>query len=387
MKIVKMETRHCDAGWRNYNFLKITSDDGLVGWSEYADKSVGVTGAIMEMADYVVGEDPKAHEKIYAKLYAITRPSAGGMTAQAIGAIENALLDLKAKALGVPCYELLGGKIRDRIRLYWSHCATWRINHPSYYPPQITGLDGVEAIGREARERGFTGVKTNTFIYEDGKVSGWRPGFGTPLEPALNVDRKVLRNMRAHLEALRSGIGPDVDLLLDLNFNARTEGYIKIVRELADMDMFWIEIDTYNPNALALIRQKSPHPISSCETLVGIREFGPYFRAQSMDVAIIDGLWNGIFQSMKVAAAAEAYEVNVAPHNFYGHLATMMHAHFAAAVPNLRIMETDIDRLSWDSEVFTSEPVIEDGYLVIPDTPGWGIDPNEEGLAAHPVKN
>ena len=81
-------------------------------------------------------------------------PAAGGVVAEAMGAIENALLDAKAKGLGVPCYELLGGKQRDRIRLYWSHCATWRINHPDWYKPAITDLDGVKAIGREVREKG-----------------------------------------------------------------------------------------------------------------------------------------------------------------------------------------------------------------------------------------
>ena len=83
-----------------------------------------------------------------------------------------------------------------------------------------------------------------------------------------------------------------------------------------------------------------------------MREFNPYFREQAMDVAIIDTPWNGVWQSMKIAAAAEAYEVNVAPHNFYGHLCSMMNAHFSAAVPNLRIMEIDIDRLKQDHEKF-----------------------------------
>ena len=90
---------------------------------------------------------------------------------------------------------------------------------------------------------------------------------------------------------------------------------------------------------------------------------------------------------MKIAAAAEHFEVNVAPHNFYGHLCTMMNAHFSAAVPNLRIMETDIDRLAWDHELFTHVPEIVDGHLVIPDRPGWGTEPNEEGLRAHPPKS
>ena len=270
--------------------------------------------------------------------------------------------------------------------LYWSHCATWRINHSTYYKPAITDLDGVKAIGREVRQRGFAACKTNIFIYEDGKPRGYRPGFGSPYYPELNIDKTVLRNLRIHLEALRDGAGPDVGLLLDLNFNAKTEGYLKILRAIADIDMFWVEIDSFSPEALGYIRRQSPHPISSCETLVGLREFLPYFREQAMDVAIIEAPWNGVWQSMKIAASAEAHEVNVAPHNFYGHLSTMMNAHFAAAVPNLHIMEIDVDRLPWDDELFTGVPVIEAGQLVMPDAPGWGIDPNEDALKAHPPR-
>ena len=120
--------------------------------------------------------------------------------------------------------------------------------------------------------------------------------------------------------------------------------------------------------------------------MLGIREFLPYFREQAMDVAIIDTPWNGVWQSMKIANLAEAHEVNVAPHNFYGHLCTMMNAHFAACVPNLRIMETDIDRLEWDHELFTHVPEFEDGHLVMPSRPGWGTEPVEEAIRAHPPK-
>src|SRR5690606_6601400 len=229
-------------------------------------------------------------------------------------------------------------------------------------------------------------LKTNIFIHGENGARGWRPGFGVPFMPELNVDRHVLRNLRAHLEAFRDGAGPDVDMLLDLNFNAKTEGYLKILREIRDLDMFWIELDSYNPQALAYIRSHSHHPISSCETLLGLREFLPYFAHQSMDVAIVDAVWNGVWQSMKIAAAAEAHEMNVAPHNFYGHLCTMMNAHFAAAVPNLRIMEIDTDRLPWDHELFTVLPPIEDDHRVIPDTPGWGTEPNEEAIRARPPK-
>jgi galactonate dehydratase len=388
VKVARIETLHCDAGWRNYHFLKLTTDTGIVGWSEFDEGfgSPGVTTVIEKLSERVVGQSAMAHERIYVELYALTRPAAGGVVAEGLGAIENALLDAKAKHLKVPCYELLGGKVRDRIPIYWSHCATWRINHPAYYQPPITDLDGVKRMGAEVREKGFKALKTNIFIHDRGPSRGWRPGFAVPFQPALNVDRHVLRNLRAHLEAFRDGAGPDMDLLLDLNFNAKTEGYLEILRAIADLDMFWIEIDSYSPQALGYIRRRSPHPISSCETLFGLREFLPYFREQAMDVAIIDTIWNGVWQSMKIAAAAEHFEVNVAPHNFYGHLCSMMNAHFSAAVPNLRIMEIDIDRLAWDHELFTNLPQIENGELIVPDAPGWGTEPNEAAIRDHPPK-
>src|SRR5229473_4967259 len=217
MKVTRLETLRCGAGWRNYNFLKLSTDEGIVGWSEFDEGfgSPGVGTVIEQLAPRVVGRPVSAHEHVHAELYCATRPAAGGVVTEAMGAIENALLDAKAKALGVPCYELLGGKLRDRIRLYWSHCATWRINHPAFYKPPITDLDGVKAIGREVREKGFGALKTNLFAYQDGKPQGWRPGFGRPFYPELNVDKNVLRNLRMHLEALDDGAGPDIDLLRD----------------------------------------------------------------------------------------------------------------------------------------------------------------------------
>jgi galactonate dehydratase len=249
MNVKGLEILPCDAGWRNYHFLKLTTDEGIVGWSEFDEGfgSPGVSAVIERLAGRVAGQPVFDHERIYTELYCFTRPAAGGVVAEGFGAIENALLDAKAKALGVPCHALLGGKLRDRIRVYWSHCATWRINHPTLY--QITSLDGVKAIGAEVREKGFGALKTNIFIYNGGAPRAWRPGFGVPFMPELNVDKHVL---------------------------------------------------------------------------------------QAMDVAIVDAVWNGVWQSIKIAAAADAHEVNIAPHNFYGHLATMMNAHFAAATPNLR---------------------------------------------------
>lgn len=388
MKIKRVETIACDAGWRNYNFLKVTTDTGIVGWSEF-DEAFGPPGLSAVIQQYVpqmIGQSVFDHEALYRKIASMMSPAPYGMTAEVIGAVENALLDAKGKALGVPCYQLLGGKHRDAVPIYWSHCATWRINHPDLYKPAIIDLDGVKKAGEDARNQGHTAVKTNLFVHGDGPVRQWMSGFGVPYEPSLNIDPKLIRSVRSHLDALRDGIGPDIQLMVDLNFNARTEGYIKLVRELADYNFLWIELDLYNPEALACVRRESRCPIASLETLFGVRQFLPYFQQQSVDVAIVDIVWNGAWQSMKVANTADAYDINIAPHNFYSHLATMMNVHFAAAVPNLRIMETDIDRLQWDDEIFNYSPEIKNGSIVVPDAPGWGIEPNEEAMKAHPPK-
>ena len=215
------------------------------------------------------------------------------------------------------------------------------------------------------------------------------PGFGrtlgAPEVPALNAERTLLRQLEAQMEALRRG-GGDVDILLDLNFNFKPEGYIKVMRALEPYELLWFEYDMFNPEAMALIRRQVNVPTASCESLYGIREFRPYFAQQSMDVAIIDVPWNGIWQSHKIAVMADAHEVNVAPHNFYGHLSTMMSAHFCASVPNFRIMEIDIDDVSWKDDLVTHPPEIVNGHLELSDRPGWGTDVNEDAVAAHPPK-
>lgn len=385
-RVADLQTLSCSAGWRNYYFAKVTTEGGVTGWSEFDEAfgSPGISAVIAQLAPRVVGQSVMDHERIRESLACATRPGAGGVVGQALGAIENALLDAKAKTLGVPCHELLGGRIRDRLRVYWSHCVTWRATRRPHYQPEITDVEGVRALAREVRDRGFTGLKTNMFRYSQGRPVRWAAGFGTPFRPELNLSRALRKGLREHLQLLRSEAGPGVDILLDLNFNAKTEGYLQVLREVQDLGLMWVEIDTRSPKALAWLRRHGGVPIASCETLIGLQQFLPFFEAQAVDVAIVDAPWNGVWQSMKIATAAEAYEVNVACHNFYGHLCTMMNAHFCAAAPNLRIMETDIDRIAWDHELFTQLPEYVDGHLVVPDRPGWGTEPVEEALRAHP---
>jgi len=124
MKIVKLEHFHADGGWDTYSFLKITTDEGITGWSEFNEsRRKGMTALIHGLGAALIGEDPCAIARIDAALYARSRSTAGGLTSHAIAAIENACLDIRGKALGVPVYELLGGAVRERMPVYWSRCS------------------------------------------------------------------------------------------------------------------------------------------------------------------------------------------------------------------------------------------------------------------------
>src|SRR5439155_3149380 len=152
VKIARVESLHADAGWRTFDFLKLTTDDGLVGWSEYNESfgGLGVSAVIERLAPSIVGKDPRNYEAHLALLHAQRRTAAGGVIQQAIGAIENALLDVKARALGIPVYELLGGPLRERIRVYWSHAGSYRVSRAREMQiPPLRTLDDVVKLGKE----------------------------------------------------------------------------------------------------------------------------------------------------------------------------------------------------------------------------------------------
>ncbi len=392
MKVTGCETLHCDAGWRDFSFLKLETNEGITGVAEFNEcyGSPGLGGVIERLvASWVVGEDPMAVARIGARLYAATRQVPGGMVQQAIAAVENALLDIKARALGVRVCDLLGGAVRDRLELYWSHCGTYRFGPPARYIDRapIETLDDLARLAGAIRDRGFRALKTNIFLFDEDGPRLHMPGFAaSPGWPELNAGPRVVDALRRQLGALRDGAGPDMGIHLDLNFNFKTEGYLRIARALDDLGLTWFEIDLYDPAGLARIRDRMRTPIASCESLFGIRGFRPYFEHAAMDVAIVDIPWNGAWEGMKIAAMAEAHEVNVAPHNFYGHLSTLMSAHFCAAIPNFRVMEIDIDDVPWKDDLVTIVPDIVDGCLALPTGPGWGTDLNEEAIRAHPPR-
>ena len=214
MKISRIVDLHADAGWRVFSFLKIT-DAGLIGWSEYNESygSKGLTAVIMKLAEGLIGQDPRPVELITANLYARTRQAPGGVIQQAIAAIENALVDVKAKALGVPVCEMLGEPIRDRLRLYWSHCGTYRLRHAEMMGlPPIRTLDDIRELGEHVRARGFTALKTNIFLLDGGSPELYMPGFGrSPGGPELNPSLRVEEALDKQLAGFRDGTGNDVE--------------------------------------------------------------------------------------------------------------------------------------------------------------------------------
>lgn len=160
--IADVQTLSCSNSFRNYHFLKITTEGGTTGRSEFDENfgSPGVAYVVNQMRHRLIGQCVMTHEHIRTDLSNVTRPALNGVIGQALGAIENALLDAKAKVLDVPCHVLLGGKVRDRIRVYWSHCVAYRMRTEHFSPP-IVDLDGVRQISRDVRDEGYTALKTN----------------------------------------------------------------------------------------------------------------------------------------------------------------------------------------------------------------------------------
>ena len=387
MKIAAVQTFHCDGGWRPWTFVKVETDDGLIGWGECSDiaNPHGIAGCVRDYEPLLIGQDPRAVERLYWDMLRKSRQNLGGVSHKAMAGIELALWDLKAKALGVPVYALFGGPLRDRVQLYWSHCGTTRARHGQVLgTPPLRTLDDIAALGREVVGRGFTALKTNIAIPGD-PPTVYFPGFATGINTTDGVaSPEILGAIERLIGTFRDAVGPDVGVALDLNYNFRPEGVTRIAKRLEQFNMQWIEYDIWDPKALLQIKQSTTSPIASCESLVSTRQYRPFFELLATDVAIIDVAWNGFGQAIKIGNMAEAYEINVAPHNYNSHLADLHAVHLCAALPNVRIMEIDIDDVPWKADLVTRPPIINASDIMLPTEPGWGAEINEDVLREHP---
>lgn len=390
MKITKIETFLVDAGWRPWIFVKIETDEGITGYGECSEgrNPYSVVGAIRDFESLLLGKDPRAFEMRYWDLVRGSRQSPSGIVCKAIAGIDNALLDIKARALDISVVELFGGPTREEIRLYWSHCGTSRAMHNQYLNlPPLHSLDDITALGKEVVDRGYSALKTNIILPGDPPRVHF-DGFGGPSGTSDQIiSRELLAQIDDLIGAFQDGTGPDFDINLDLNFNFKPEACMRIAQRLEKYDLLWLELDMYDPYAIRQIKESTTTKICTGENLFTMREFIPYFENRAADVFMIDVMWNGFSQSKKIGDLADVYQFNVAPHNFYSHLATNISASLCAVLPNVRIMEIDVDDVPWREELTTNPPEIVDGIMKIPSGPGWGTELNEEVAKAHQWEN
>jgi L-alanine-DL-glutamate epimerase-like enolase superfamily enzyme len=380
MKITKITPIFCDGIWRVFSFVKVETDEGLTGFGECTDSAnaLGTAGCIKDMESLLIGKDPREVNKLHLEMTKRNQQNPGGVAQKAIAVVETALWDIKGKAANMPLYELFGGAVRDKIRVYWSHCGTYRARYPELYPnsPRLKTYEDIYNLGQEVVQRGYTAFKTNMVV----------PGEPSRVlaNPEQNVDVSILNAIDKLISTFRKAVGDKADILLDLNFNFKTAGYIQVAKVVEPYNLMWLEMDMYDPVGLLQVKNSYNVPLNSGECLYTMKQYEPYLRQHAFDYCMIDLRWNGYIESRRVAALADMYEIMAAPHNYVSHLSTFMCSHLCATIPNFKIMETDYDSVPWRDEITTDVPEIKDGYMLLPKKPGIGTELNEKAIAKHP---
>lgn len=368
MKITDVRTVVVNAQMRNWVFVKVETDtDGLYGWGEASTewKTRAVVGAVEDLRPFLFGEDPTRIEHIYQKLYRqpFFRPGVIGMSA--ISGIEQACWDITGKLLGVPVYKLLGGAVRDKVRMY-THLGGGEMKavYQSFDPEPVVEL-ALEVI-----ERGYTAVKV-VFV----PIS--EPLMGPP----------YAKKLRQLMERLRSAVGDEVDIMIDFHGRTWPATAIDYINAIADLRPYFCEepVPPENIDALAEVRAAVRVPIATGERLVTRHQFREVLEKRAAHVIQPDLCHcGGLLEAKKIAAMAEAYYVGVAPHNPLGPVANAAALHFALSTPNFLIQEDMLADVPWRWEVVESSLRTEKGYWLPAERPGLGIEVNEKEAARHP---
>ena len=386
MKINAIKTFIVDGGFRPWTFVKVeTSDPGLVGWGDCTDwGSPGpVAATVKRYSEWVIGRDPMQVEAIWWDLAAKSVRHTGGIAWKAMAGIDSALWDIRGKALNAPVWQLLGGKMRDKLRLYWSHCGSTRVSHAERLGlPKVQTTDDLRRLSEEVLERGYTAIKTNLMALKDRP----KPAFRSPISHnSGDVSPPVLRNAEAVIGTFRDALGPDVGIALDVAFRFKLGGAMKLAQALEPFNMMWLETETLDPEALRMIRESTTTTICTGESIFGLHGYKPYLHLHAQDIIMPDLAWNGITMGKKIADMAHAYDILFAPHNCHSPITTLVSASVSATVPNFFILEFDVDDAPWRDDIMTHPLEIENGYLKLSERPGLGSDLIEEELLKHPV--
>jgi galactonate dehydratase len=354
MKIGRIETFYVEPRWL---FVRIESDDGAVGWGEGSleGHAEAVDGAFEALRDRFIGHDPFRIEDIWQVAYRSGFYRGGPVLMSALAGLEQALWDLKGRALGLPAWQMLGGKVREKIRAY-----AW------------IGGDRPHEIAHAAqgrRDQGFSAVKMNATAELD-----W---IGTP---------KLFDEVIDRVQAAQQ-VGMDVGL----DFHGRVHRPLakQLAKALEPLGLLFIEepLLSENPEGLKQIAELTSTPIALGERLYSRWDFKPFFASGAVDIIQPDlSHAGGILECRKIAAMAEAYDIAVAPHCPLGPLALASCLQLAACTPNVAIQEMSLgihynvgaDLLTYCVDKRPLTP--SGGYLTIPDGPGLGITIDEDAV-------
>ena len=364
MQITRIDTHLVNLGHRNIPYVIIHTDEGIQGVGEaYScgpDKAT--VEVIHDFEEWLIGRDPRDIEGLWHLMYAGSRFPGGAVVNAAISGIEHALWDIAGKAAGLPVYRLLGGKCRDKIRVYQA---------PRGNTPEELAEDAVALI----EKYGYTALKIG------------------PLPPNWQAMpwNQALRETERRVAAVRDAVGPDIDLGLDPHARLFEVGRaMELCQVVAPYHPFFVEeaLRPENYEAMAQLNQKVGVPLATGEMLYTRYEFRDLLAAKAVDIIQPDiCLTGGLWEMKKIAAMAEAHYVTVAPHNPCGPIATAVNVHFAAGTTNFLILEYHADDQGPRRDLVDEPMKLVDGYLEIPDKPGLGINLNLDAVARYPFKS
>jgi galactonate dehydratase len=363
MKVTAIETFVCDAYRTNWVFVKVLTDEGLYGVGEATleTRERTVLAAIQELERYLVGRDPHDIEAFWHDAYRDAYWRGGPVLMSALAGVEMALWDLKGKALGVPVYQLLGGKVRDSVPCYANG---WFVGAKT---PDEFAAKAVEAVGA-----GFKGLK-------------WDP-FGSAYR---ELDKGAFRRAMEVVGAVHDAVGDRADLLIEGHGRFDEPTAIRVGRALEAFDVLWFEepIPPGNLQGLAEVRRQVRVPIAAGERLYSRWDYRECFRLECVDYAQPDvSHAGGIGEVFKIAAMAECFQIPVCPHNPSGPVANAATLQIAACTPNFYLLETMFSDVPQRGEVCSEQVRIVEGTMAIGDAPGLGVDLDEQGIARYPYQ-
>lgn len=346
----------------NMVIVRIRSADGVEGYGEgtLPHKARAIVGAVEHFAEYLVGKDDSQIERHWQVLYRNNFHRGGVVQSTAQSAIDQALWDIAGKRVGLPVWQLLGGAVRDRI---------WMYSHP---------------LGKNTGEL----VERSLALVEEGYRALKLQVTGSP-EPVR--DAKAARLTYESVAAVRDAVGPDVALMIDAHGKQTPHVALEIANAIAPLDILFFEepVPPRNVDALLTVTRSSPIPLATGEREYNRWDFREIIEKQAAAVLQPDlGHAGGISETRRIAAAAETYFMQMAPHNPRGPIVTLASLHIAACTPNFLIQESAIqarDAEIWN-EMLVEPLVIEEGYAALPKAPGLGIRFDESLAERFPFK-